>query len=780
MNKYKNLTTRNICELLYFKFFFAFVLLLFFALQNIYSQTSATVTGTVTDSNGAVIAGTEVELINDETAQRAIQMTDSNGQYRFSDLSPGNYRLIVNRQGFRRVTNVFVISGAGQVLNLDFQLYPRGVSETVVVTGTRSEQEIGKISSAVSVVSNESIQQTGQRVSTLEEPLKRIPGVRVEDELGGNGSRVRIIIRGAGTRANSPAGSGVRGVRVLVDGIPKNNAGGSAQDLINIDLESAQRIEVLKGPSSVLYGNQSGGVVNILTENPPPTKFTIGYRQTFGAFGLFKEHLSMGGQYGRFGFYASGFRNDQEGYREQSRFHNTGFNAKLNYIVDNRSNLMVILGYDDNYQQSPGPLTEEQFRADPRQASPAFLANDVFAVVKEFRLGAVYHRELFGEDDLEITGYFIPRTLGPFQQIGVFIDQTFYNRGFNVRYLNERNLGNFGNRFTIGAEYQNTPIRTPISLRPSNILIIDRDETADVAGVYFLNEFSVLPNLTVTAGGRFDYVKFTSQDVANNTERVGRTFRKFTPKIGVAYQPTDMFSVYANFSQGFETPIIGELRVLPGGIFGFNDTLDPQTLTNYEAGVRGSFLDNKISLEAAIFRQNINDLISPFGAFPNNSFQNVGDVRQKGLELSSVVTPLDGLSLTGSYTYSDFVFTRYDNGIDNFTGNRQPGVPKHSFFGEIFYIFPFGLFGAVESQYVGRFFANDANNFIHPPYAVTNLRFGYKQPEGVYRIRFEPFLGIRNIFDRRYSAFAIINDSGRRFFNPLPGINVYGGFVVRY
>lgn len=759
---------------------FAALAVMILVSQNLAGQTPAAVTGLVEDSNGAVIVGAEVRLVNIDTNQTRSQLTDQSGRFAFSGVLPGEYRLVVSKPGFRQLTNAFVKSAAGQDLNFDFQLEPGGVAETVVVTGTRSEQEIGKISSAVSVVSNDEIQRTGQRAATLEEPLKKVAGVRIEDELGGNGSRVRIIIRGAGTRANSPAGSGVRGVRVLVDGIPKNNAGGSAQDLTNIDLESAQRIEVLKGPSSVLYGNQSGGVVNILTENPPPTKFTIGYRQVFGSYDLYKEHLSAGGQYGRFGFYAAAFRTDQDGYREQSRFNNTGFSTKLSFNVDERSSLMVILGYDDNYQQSPGPLTEAQFLADPRQASPAFLANDVFAVVKEFRFGAVYHRELFGEDDLEITGYVIPRTLGPFQQIGVFIDQKFYNRGFNVRYLNQRNLGGFGNRFTVGLEYQNTPIRTPISLRSTNAVIVDLDETADTAGLYFLEEFSIVPNVTITAGGRFDYVKFTSQDVARNTVRVGRTFRKFTPKIGVAYQPTDTFSLYGNFSRGFETPIIGELRVLPGGVFGFNDTLDPQTSTNYEVGMRGSFLDQRVSLEAALFRQYINDLISPFGAFPNNSFQNVGEVKQNGLELTSIVLPVSGLILTGSYTYSDFVFTQYDNGINNFTGNRQPGVPKHSFYGQLFYQFPFGVFGAVETQYVGRFFTNDANNFTNPPYAVTNLRFGYKQPEGLSRFRFEPFFGIRNVFDRKYSAFAIINDSGRRFFNPLPGVNAYGGFVVRY
>lgn len=351
-----------------FRLLLTFVL--FIGLHTAQAQTQTAITGTVKDSAGATIGGAEVELRSVFGKENRRQITDSSGQFSFSPMSPGEYKIIVTKMGFRQMTIASVKADEAKDYNLDIQLEPGSISETVVVSGTRSEQEIGKIASAVSVISEDAIQ-NGQRVSTLEESLKRVPGVRVEDELGGNGSRVRIIIRGAGTRANSPAGSGVRGIKVLVDGIPKNNAGGSAQDLTNIDLQSAQRIEVLKGPSSVLYGNQSGGVVNILTQDPP-TKFTVGYKQTFGAFGLYKEHLSSGASFGRFGFYASGFRNDQEGYRAQSRFHNTGFNAKLNYNIDNRSNLLVILGFDRNFQESPGPLTNAQFRQNPRQASPTF------------------------------------------------------------------------------------------------------------------------------------------------------------------------------------------------------------------------------------------------------------------------------------------------------------------------------------------------------------------------------------------------------------------------
>jgi iron complex outermembrane receptor protein len=754
------------------RFFLVLVLLCLPALSG-----AQGIAGTVRDETGGALPGAVVRLRATTGGEVRRATTDREGRFAFSPVPPGDYAITVAMLGYRPLSVASVSAGSSST-DLRLVLSRRDVLETVVVTGTRSEQEIGKIASAVSIVSKDDIQR-GQRVSTLEESLKRVAGMRIEDELGGNGSRVRIIMRGTGTRANSPAGSGVRGVKVLVDGIPKNNAGGSAQDLTNIDLNSASRIEVLKGPSSVLYGNQSGGVVNILTEDAPQNPSGT-YKQTVGAYGLYKEHLKGGMRFGRGGIVGSVYRNDQDGYRVQSKFHNTGFHSKLNLDLDSRSDMALVVDFDNNYQQSPGPLTEAQFNSNPRQPDPTFLANAVFAVVKELRMAAKYHRELFGQDNLEAVAYVIPRWLNPFQQIGVFIKQYFVNRGMSMRYLNAHSLGARANRFTVGVEYQNTPIRTTTTNRTTSKVTSDLNEHANTAGAYVLEEFGILPALTLTAGGRYDYVRFESENLALSTPEVGRIFRKFTPKVGFAYQPLSTFSLYGNISRGFETPIIGELRILPGGAFGFNSSLDPQISTNYEIGIRGGLLGDRVGFDAAVFRQNVKDYISPFGTSPNNSFQNVGDVKENGVELSTSVMLIPRLVLRSAYTYSDFVFTRFDNGVSNFTGNQLPGVPKHAVYGELRYQVPTGIFGAVESQYSGRFFTNDANLYSNPPYAVTNLRVGYEDGSQSRRLRVSPFLGLNNVFDRKYSAFAIINDGARRFYNPLPARNVYGGLGIAF
>jgi len=738
-------------------------------------QAGSTISGAVTGPAGAVVSGATVELLDSAGGVVRRGTTDVRGQYRFPSPVPGSYQVVARLPGFRRGrAAVSITTEASVVANLALSA---AMLEELVVTAGRDEQEVGTVAAAISVVSGDEVQ-LGRKATNLEESLRRVPGVRVEDELGGTGSRTRIIIRGTGTRANSPAGSGVRGVKVLVDGIPKNNAGGSAQDLINIDLESVERIEVLKGPSSALYGNQSGGVVNIITEEAPRGG-AASYRQTVGSYNLFREHLKVGGRSDRYTWRISGFRTDQDGFRQNSVFTSTGFDSKFSFSFNDRSRLTTIVSFDRNFQQSPGPLTEAQFNQNDRLADSTFVANGVRSVVEELRFGLNYRREFLGQDALDFTGYYIPRHLGPFFQIGVRIPQDFTNRGANLRYLVTRPLFGAGNRFSVGVDVQNTPITTGTFNTSTGAAASETEEHATTAGVYALEEFNPRPDLTLSLGGRFDHVRFSSSQLTRPGTFARRIYENFTPKVGLSYRPAPLVSVYASYSEGFETPIIGELRTLPGGAFGFNDALEPQTLANYEVGARGAIWRDRLRFELAYFHQNIRNFISPFGTFPNNSFQNVGKVNEDGIEAGVSVTVAPPLTLALSYTFSDFLFEEFDNGVSDFSGNRLPGVPRHTFYGELQYRDGRGLHAAVELQTVGRFFTTDANASSNPPYTVLSARVGYERL-GAGRVRLAPFFGVTNFTDERYSAFALINDSRQRYFNPLPGTSAYGGVEVTF
>ena len=737
------------------------------------SRPTTTISGAIADDGATPLAGARVELTDATGSPTAIQSTNEHGLFEFREAAAGHYVLTVTLQGYAPVHAPVEVEDRPVVRNLT--LKSTAITETIVVVGSRSARRVKEVPAAITVISGEEVQQD-RRAMSLEESLKFVPGVRVEDELGSAG-RTRIIIRGNGTRANSPAGSGVRGIKILVDGIPKNNAGGSAQDLTNIDLESVDRIEVLRGPASALYGNQSGGVVNIITEEGQLTP-SAEFRETVGSYGLFKEHAKAGGVTGNLSYFISGFRTDQSGYRQNSAFNSTGFSSKARLTVDDRSSVTAVFGFDRNDERTPGPLTQALFDKDPSQADPTFLASGVHAVTDELRLGLTYQRQLLDHSSLELMGYYLPRHLGPFQQIGVRIPQDFMNRGVGGRFTYGEPVFTFANRLTVGADFQDTPITTGTFNSTTGAALAETEEHANTFGTYVLEELTLLPNLVLSGAGRYDWVHFTSENLTKASVQASRLYRKFTPRVAVTFSPLRELSTYASYSQGFEAPVIGELRTLPGGAFGFNSALNEQTSNNYEIGARGAVIDGRLDFEVAAFRQDVQDLISPSGLFPNNSFQNVGQVRQYGLELGAHLHLIGGLTANLAYTYSDFTFQDFVSGTKTFSGNKLPGVPDHMFAGELRYRHSSGIHAAVEVQAATPIYADNGNTFSVPRYTVFNASAGYDYQRG--NLHLEPFVLLKNLTDQKYSQFALINDGAKRFYDPLPGISVYGGLKIGY
>ena len=300
--------------------------------------------------------------------------------------------------------------------------------ETVVVSGTRREAVLADVPAALTLVGKDTIQLM-QRGSNLEESLRRVPGALLRDQLGGS-SRITISIRGAGATATD----GARGVRLYVDGIPKNNAGGSAQDFINIDLSSAESIEVLRGPSSALYGNQAGGVVSITSESGGPRP-AVSLSQVLGSYGFSRTHFGGGGQTGggRFNYFGTTYKTILDGFRDDSKQDSTGFTGKFGVTMNDSSTLSFVAGYDNQTQHLPGALTAAEMAADPRQANPVAVAlgGNVLAL-DEFRFGGTYRRAFSGAQ-LEATGYYTPRGIGYLYVETRRTNQGFVNRGASGR-----------------------------------------------------------------------------------------------------------------------------------------------------------------------------------------------------------------------------------------------------------------------------------------------------------------------------------------------------------
>lgn len=746
------------------------------------AQGSGILSGTVTDPQGAVLPGATVTLIDGAGRQVRTVFSDLEGRYRFADIAQQTYSVRTEMSGFRTATRDQVQVGSAPVA-VDFTLELTAMLETVVVTGTRADQQIGNIPAAMSVVDTQEVLR-GQQMTNVNEILKRVPGVAMRVHLDGS-TRAVPSIRGAG--AQNTFGS--RGVRVLVDGVPKNNAGGSAQDFINVDLASVQRVEVVRGPASALYGNQAGGVINFITEEGSPLPF-VQFQQTIGAFGLFKEHFKLSGQKGNFSYFGSAFRTDQDGYRELSEYSSTGFHSKLRYTTDSGASLTTIVSYEKLEQLIPGSLTAAEAAANPRQPNPALVSTGgIRGSIDEFRTGVTYTRPLFGRDQIEFTGYYVPRpiyttTSGPIRN-----GQFFINRGANVRYLNMTPLGSLEHRLTLGVDYQNTPLRNAILSRVTGATQQLLEEDLQTVGLYVQDELTLFSRLLLNLGGRFDRISFGFEDLMRPGlpgSLFTRRFERFTPKLGVVFRPVPSLSVYGNVSEGLEAPVSEQLRNSPftEGEFVLNVGLNPMIYRSYEGGVKGEF-GRRVSFEAALFRQNIDDFIvtrqilRPAGGTTFTASLNAAAVKQTGLEFASSLRIANPLSATVSYTYSDYVFSRFNALGQDLSDRRLAGIPRHDVFAELRYQPATGFNGNINVKSVGRYFVDDANLFTNDPYMVVTATIGYDRRVGS-RARLSPFLTMNNLFDEVYTSLPQVNDGARRFYNPMPGVSALGGVTIRY
>jgi iron complex outermembrane receptor protein len=749
-----------------------------------------TVRGQVVSSGSKPIPRATVELLDVAGRVERTGRTDDSGRFSMTAPGAGRFRVRATSIGYLPGTVDVDLTAAGDAsLNITLTEAPSVLSQ-VVVSATRSGQELAKVPASVSVVSQDVIQGTGRRNTSIEEVLRTVPGVVIRDQLGG-ASRATIAIRGAGSSNTF----GVRSIRLLIDGIPKNNAGGSGQDLANLDMSSISSIEVLRGPASTLYGNQAGGVVAMTSETGGETRRQL--QVLGGSFGFARVHGKAKGEAfnGTVGYLVSAWRTQQDGYRDNSNFNQTGFSSKLVFRPDARSTVTGVMSYDNLGQDVPGGLTEAEMTATPRIADSTSFARvngvrlDNFGRFDEFRFGLNVQRSLTDTEQLETQIFYVPRTIHEGPALTQFIQQSFDNRGVSTRLLSTRALGSIGSRFTTGVDFHDTPIQTATTGRAgtaaAGTAFSAFDEQATAVGVYALEELALGSALTFTAGARYDNIRFKQQNKLRKDQTKPRKFTRVTPKLGLTYRVNPTLSTYANFSESFEAPVIGQLRNSPrsDGEFVTNQVVKPLSIQTYEVGTRG--VVGRGSFELAVFSQKLRDqqvsvnfvrvppLTGQFGALVN-----AAEVKQKGIEAGAKLAVTSALTLAGTYTYSDFSFERYVAGTNDFGGNELPGIPKHNGFVELRYQDTRGLTGGIEFQSVGKYFLNDANLAENPAYQLVNLRAGWARQLG--RAEFAPFVAVNNVFSEKYSSQPQINAGAGRFFNPLPGVNYSAGLKVSW
>jgi iron complex outermembrane receptor protein len=652
-----------------------------------------------------------------------------------------------------------------------------GALDEIIVTATRLDTELGRTPAAVSVVGIDDIQ-LGRQQLGLDESLARVPGLFMQSNY--NFSRdLRLSIRGFGARS----AFGIRGVKIIVDGIPETLPDGQGQ-VDTIDLGTARQIEVIRGPSSSLYGNASGGVVSVVSEGGTETPYATA-RLSAGAFDFRKIQLKTGGTAGPMDYVVSLADTSLDGYRDHSEWENTQFSGRFNFDLAGDSSFLAVVNYTDQpVSNDPGGINAAQAAADPRSARDRNVLFDAGEALEQTRVGLVYTLPIADQHELAVRTYHVDRDFAnklPFTGGGaVEIDRAFSGGG--VSYTYSGMLQNRPNRLIVGLDLDD---QDDDRRRFDNLdgvvgpLVFDQNERVRARGVFVQNELSLSETLRLTGGLRYDEVEFDVDDrfLSDGNDSGSRTLDNVNPMLGIVADLTPELTVYGTYSTAFETPTTTEFSNPTGG-GGFNPNIEPQEATNLEVGVRGR-LAQSTTYEAAVFNIDVKDELIPFETANREYFVNAGRSDRTGLELSLQSEPFDNFRFVLSYTYSDFEFDDFvDNDGNVFSGNTLPGIPEHFLFGEVSYTHPSGFFGTLDVRFVDDLYANNGNTVSVDSYTLGNLRVGLERAMGPFIA--SPFVGINNLFDESYNSDIRINAFGGRYFEPAPDRNLYAGIELRY
>ena len=652
-------------------------------------------------------------------------------------------------------------------------------TDEVIVTGTRTNQKI--IDIPYSVVRISPAQFKYDRKVSISDVLNAVPGVFMQSRYGNHD--VRISIRGFGSRSNT----GIRGVRILLDGIPESEPDGQTR-IESIDFNSIGSIEIVKGNSSSLYTNAPGGVVNFINDINFSKSFITQFND-IGSSGLRRNGFKTGVRTENYGLLTTYTYHNYEGFRPHSEDYWHILNTVLETTPGDNTNLQFLGYFATGLIRLPGSLTKEEFDADPYQAAKKEVDWDFRRVSKKGRI-AIRFNSKFGEElnnEIELTGY---GTIKYFERAAKESFRIFdrYGLGASIKYANNSTILGRENKFTIGGDlfYQAGPVTEFESIGGAKSFFINSvDETVGNSGVYLLNTFELYNSqLYLLLSGRYDNVYF-NQDHRNISVLSGqRRFEDFTPKFALNFKVTPAIAVYSSFGYSFDSPAGNELDDYPRAdrpIKLLNPDLKPQHSTNFEFGVKGNIKNNENDFlrntvfDFTFFNTIINDEIVPFEINTNVFFRNSAKTNRRGLEAGISTEVYDGLKAILSYTFSDFIYDEYetiildaigDTSFANYSSNVVPSVPKHNIlFGlEYKHQITSNINGYIKGtfQSISEMYVDDANSEQADAYQILNSTMGFEMFLGNFNILLSG--GINNILDKTYVGFININSVKRNFY----------------
>ncbi|HTD73485.1 MAG TPA: TonB-dependent receptor [Steroidobacteraceae bacterium] len=681
-----------------------------------------------------------------------------------------------------------------------------GGLDSVVVTATRTPQDAKDLPVSVDRVNAQTLR-NGQLQVNLSESLLTVPGVSAQSRQN-YAQDLQLSVRGFGARSSF----GVRGVRLYSDGIPGTMPDGQGQ-FSQFDLSSADHIEVLRGPFSALYGNSSGGVIAIFTEDAKP-----GYRvdgtAEYGTFNTQRYAVKTTGD-GIVNYVVDASHFQTDGYRVHSSAERNLFNAKASGALSDSSKLTLVANaVQTPFVQDPLGLTRAQLAADPTQAGVNALTYNTRKSLAQEQLGVVYDNKLSAADDFIASVYTGHRATTQFQAIpqatqqaaplypGGVIDLDRAYWGADVHVTDQRTLGGTPLLLVAGVNYDDLAEARKgyLNYVGSQLGVqgdLRRNEANHVYDFdqYLQAQWDPAERWRLVAGVRNSLVEVSSHghlavlDDADSSVR----YSAVNPVAGVTYRANSAINIYGSYGKGFETPTLNDLayRSVDGSLPGLNFGLKPAHSNNYEAGIKAGNESVRVNL-AAFYIKTTDELAVLQNSGGRTVNQNISETTRRGLELGLDAAWTDGFSARVAYTYIKAVVAQPYfscvaapcNPLSNPTGpppanylpvaagNFLPAVARNSLYVGVSWNYaPLGFSTTLEALSRSKIYADDRNSDAAAGYWVANWRAGFQQDTRHWH--FSEFARLDNLANRAYVGSVIVNETNSRFFEPAPGRAVY-------
>ena len=667
----------------------------------------------------------------------------------------------------------------------------------VVISASRTEQRSFDASAAIQSVDRFTIEAAGPQVN-LSESLNRVPGLTILDRQN-YAQDLQVSIRGFGARS----AFGIRGIRLLIDGIPATTPDGQGQGS-SISLTSTDHIEVLRGPLAQLYGNSSGGVIQAFTKVAPKDA-ELGFKYYLGSNGLRRADYQYAGTAGIYGLVADYSTFSTDGYRDNSATQRKQFNGKLGFAPNEQTRVTVVFNrFDMPLAQDPLGLTSAQLAANPLQAGTNSLgtktASDYFVrkTVLQNQLGSSVTYAIDANRSLTSRIYYGTRDNLQYQ-VGAAtgpnvngawtgLERKYYGAG--LQYNAKTRWGETPVEWASGYEFdRSSEFRQGGAARLGEKATTTRseDNQSENSDLFVQGTAHVTSMVSIVSGLRYSTVRFSSDDyyLADGHDGSGTaSYRSASPVLGLTYHAKDDLNLYVNYGKGFETPTLAEMAYRDGGtsaIAEFNPGLNASHSRHYEMGAK--WLPNRQSrVDFALFRiDSVDEIVVATSSNGQTAYKNAPGTSRSGLELAgnTLLSPNVSASLSASMINAQYSQSFKAGTTSVASGSKLPGIPQTFLFSELAWTSEpakdnrkapaLGTHLGVELVQAGRIYANDNNTASADGHTVLNLSAsqGWSIGKGSLAL----YGRLNNVSDRQYVGSVIVNQASSQYYEPALGKN---------